>query len=155
MGHDATNYISKKVKINDLLEFITLLGYVKKSKYEFSFFKEDNYKYMCGIYLVVYNKGFDDIQVCTHTLFVCSTYDIDFQNFTIKQLKNRFGGYFITDKGKNRYLTINEPEKIGIEAGLFQLHYKLENEISLADAYLMTIDNPNTPFYEYLINFSR
>jgi hypothetical protein len=43
-------------------------------------------------------------------------------NYTIKQLKNRFGGYFATDNGKNKYLKNENPYIQKEEAGCYQAY---------------------------------
>jgi hypothetical protein len=130
MGCDATNYLPKNCSKKDVEEFLCLLGYEKlKSKSSldndvtsFYFFKEDDYKYVAGVLCEIYLAKDGTPRVKTHTSIWRSRYDSDFRNWTIKQLKKRFGGYFISDEGKNRYLKYDGPYIERAEGGSYRAY---------------------------------
>ena len=100
MGYDATNYVPKFVSKNKLYKFIELLGFVHYGN-TFHFYKNDEYKYLYGVWLDV-DKD-DNGWVChTRTPIYCSEHDLKYQNFVIREIKQYLGGYFITDYWENR-----------------------------------------------------
>ena len=58
--------------------------------------------YLYGVLLNI-SENEDELFIHTRTPAYCSNYDLQYQNNVIKQIRDYFGGYFITDFGKNRY----------------------------------------------------
>jgi len=126
MGADATNFIDKKILKSHIVDFIVLLGYEQRESNYFHFFKRDDYRYQFGVGLKI-EKEKDFWNIYTRTPYACSYYDREFQNKTIRQIKQRFGGRFWSDAGNNRYLTNNEPKKVGAESACYMAYYGLNN----------------------------
>ena len=106
MGYDGVNHLPASTSKRKLIEFIKLLGFQGAGNH-YHFFKDDDYKYLYGVLLRIENKA-DEILVYTRNPIYCSEYDLKYQNFVMKQLKQYFGGYFYSDYGKNRYF----PEEV-------------------------------------------
>lgn len=125
MGYDATNYVPKFVSKNKLYKFIELLGFVHYGN-TFHFYKNDEYKYLYGVWLDV-DKD-DNGWVChTRTPIYCSEHDLKYQNFVIREIKQYLGGYFITDYGKNRYFKVDDYKSTISERGCYNAHSQLNN----------------------------
>jgi hypothetical protein len=75
---------------------------------------------------------------------------LDFQNFTIKQLKKRFGGHFVSDLGRNRYLKYEGPYLQKAEAGCHQAYYRFCDNVETVKWLLQSAEGlvkgfPSTP----------
>lgn len=112
MRYESENFLEPKTRIEDVREFIELLGYVKSGilksgEYgqfeEYWFFDEKDFRSWSGVSLSIH-KDSKQIIVSTLTPIVRSYYDLVHQNHTISSLRKRFGGHFTTDEGRGRYL---------------------------------------------------
>lgn len=128
MGCDCTNYFPKGTRAKDVESFLYLLGYQKGEKGPFSgmigtpysFYRDEDYKYITGIYSELYEDKKKRLAFWTRTTIWRSKFDSDFHNYTIKQLKSRFGGYFESDYGRNRYFKYDGPIREKAEAGVYR-----------------------------------
>ena len=80
MGNDATNYLPKEVRRQKVESFLILLGYAKHGSW-YTFFKNDDYKYLYGVGANISN-GENGISVWTRTPIYCSDDDLRYQNYT-------------------------------------------------------------------------
>ena len=135
MGYDSTNTFPKETKRKDVIEFLDLLGFYTFDKKTFYFYKDEDYKYNEGLtaYLVERN-GILSIDI--HTTVWRSKADSDYHNFTIKQLKKRFGGSFHTDFGTGRYLKPPQFERVKAEAGCYMAFSNFISSMAKAFIYL-------------------
>ena len=138
MGYDATNYLSLDISKKELVDFIKSLGYFGKGKYYY-FFEDNEYKYLYGVNLHI-SKTDDNVLIYTRTPIYCSFYDLEFQNTTIRKIKKQFGGYFISDYGRNRYFINGTDNTTPTERGCYAAHNRLSNRF--ADLLLL-LDNIN------------
>lgn len=158
MGQDICNILPSKTKKSDIVEFIKLLGYSGKNDL-FHFFKDDNFKHYEYILLGIdIPESGESVNVSTRTSIWCSEHDLDYQNFTARQIRKRFGGYFISDIGRNRYFPISEQKTSGAENGVYLAYAGIHNkfacafmfvdriEISEPDKLLGIISHSETPF---------
>lgn len=152
MGHDANNVLPLGTKEKDIAEFLLILGFNRVSNRFFYFYKDDDYKYKSGTSAEIhdkkeiYDKTDNGLIVWTRTQNACSKFDIDFQNFIIKQLRTRFGGYFESDMGRNRYFKYYGAIREKAEAGCYLCYDKLDSDYSLARAYLSIIEQSKPMF---------
>src|SRR5271170_4272811 len=113
MSYSSENILASGTRIQDVREFVLLLGF-KKSKAvknkelrqfeDYFWFDSDDYKSWTTVELSIYRneKGF--IAVGTRTNASRSYVDLIHQNETISALRKRFGGEFTTDAGRGRYM---------------------------------------------------
>ncbi|MEW6353421.1 MAG: hypothetical protein AB1469_03855 [Pseudomonadota bacterium] len=142
MGYDCHNYFPKGTRATDVEDFLFLLGYKRGEKGPFSgmigtpyyFYKDDDYKYITGIYSELYRdkEAKDQLVFWTRTTIWRSKFDSDFHNYTIRQLRNRFGGYFVSDYGKNRYFQYDGPVREKAEAGVYKAFSYFHSNVSRA-----------------------
>ncbi|WP_294403957.1 hypothetical protein [uncultured Ruminococcus sp.] len=141
MGYDATNYLSPDISKKELADFIKSLGYSGKGT-NYYFFKNDDYKYLCGVSLQI-SRTDNSISVYTRTPIYCSFYDLEFQNSTIRKIKKQFGGYFISENGRNRYFIIGTDNTTPPERGCYAAHERLSNRFN---ELLFLLDNVNQDY---------
>lgn len=140
MGYDCYNCLPIKTKQRDVEEFLPILGYEKIARSEvwiplgtpFFYYRDEDYKYITGVWAEVFCGDDKVLEIHTRTSIWCSRYDLDFQNFTTKQLRKRFGGYFISDLGRNRYLKYWGPYLQKAEAGCHQAYYRFCDNVKKA-----------------------
>lgn len=142
MGCDCTNYFPKATRSADVEEFLLLLGFQKGKKGPFSgmmgkpfwYYKDDDYRHITGLYVELYRDKEDPSQLLlwTRTTIWRSKFDSDLHNNTIRQLKKRFGGYFVSDEGRNRYFHFDGPVREKAEAGAFKAFGYFDSNIKRA-----------------------
>ncbi len=141
MGYDCTNHFPIKTKEKDVEDFLLLLGYEKGKKGLYSgmvvtpyfFYDDKDYKYITGIYSELYtDEDTGELLFCTSTTIWRSKFDCDFHNHTIRKLKKQFGGYFISDIGKNRYFKFEGVIREKAEAGVYQAYGRFSHNIKRA-----------------------
>lgn len=156
MGLDCTSYFPEKTKIKEVEEFLVLLGYQLFSKNsesgriirEFSWYEEDNYRSITGVYAhLSLDKETNEIELWTRTTVWRSKFDNDFHNHTIKQLRLRFGGYFRSDYGKNRYFKFSGLVRDKAEAGAYKAYSNFVNNIKRVHVFMMFSDIHNNDKY--------
>lgn len=142
MGCDCTNYLPKETRMADIEEFLLLLGFQTGEKGPFSgmtgkpfyWYKDEDYKYITGLYVEVYCEKDDSSQVCvwTRTTIWRSKFDSELHNNTVRQLKKRFGGYFSSDFGRNRYFKYEGAVREKAEAGALRAFSRLDSSLRRA-----------------------
>src|SRR5216684_4037729 len=99
MSHESESIFRTGTRIQDVREFVRLLGYRKagvlKSEEhgefeEYWFFDERDYRSWTGVSLSIYRDG-NSIVASTRTTAARSYYDLVHQNFTISSLRKWFG----------------------------------------------------------------
>jgi hypothetical protein len=146
MGCDCTTYFPKGTKPSDVEELLLLLGFQRGKKSPFSgtmgspfyYYKDDNYRHITGLYAEL-SRGKDDpaqLLLWTRTTIWRSKFDSDFHNQTIKQLKKRFCGYFVSDFGRNRYFQFDGPVREKAEAGAYGAFSRLHSNIQRARGFI-------------------
>ncbi len=143
MGCDCINYFPKGTRSADVEEFLMILGFKKGKKGLFSgnfgkpfnYYVDDHYRHITGVYSELYWDPDDRDQLClwTRTTIWRSKFDSDFHNFTIKQIKKRFGGHFKSDFGKNRYFKFEGPVREKAEAGALAAYSRFHRNINRAE----------------------
>lgn len=128
MGYDGINYLPKNTSKTKLIEFIKMLGFRGQGN-DYYFFKDEDYKYLFGVILKI-EKAEDSLLVHTRNPIYCSDYDLKYQNYVMKQLKQYFGGYFYSDYGKNRYFPENIEKTTPAERGCYAAYFRLSNLFS-------------------------
>ena len=136
MGYDCINYLPKGTRRNDVNGFLLLLGYKKQNKNVYFWFSEEHYQSFSGVLAKVVSAETNDLEVWTHSWIFRSKSDAEYHNHTIRQIKKRFGGYFVSDYGRNRYLPIDEEEYEPAEAGCGLAYEKFGHNIIRMKVYI-------------------
>ncbi|WP_350657465.1 hypothetical protein [Psychrobacter sp. S1-30-MNA-CIBAN-0213] len=145
MGYDCTNHFPLKTKSKEVQEFLFLLGYEKGEKGFLSgmlgtpyfFFDSKDYKYVEGVYSELYtDEQTGELLFWSRTSVWRSKFDSDFHNYTIRELRKRFGGYFISDFGKNRYFKFEGVIRQEAEAGVHQAYGRFVHNIKRAYSFI-------------------
>jgi len=114
MSYESENILDSSIRIKDVQNFIELLGYKYQGIWNgeelgkiksYHWFEIKDYKSTYGVELSIYTHN-SKLYVTTRTNASRSYYDLEHQNKTIRLLKKHFGGTFVTDEGKGRYLQI-------------------------------------------------
>lgn len=137
MGYDATNYVPATISRDKLFNLIEMLEFNGSGK-QFFFYKEDDYKYLYGVGLMI-EKTKDEWLCHTRTPIYCSIDDLKYQNYVMKCIKQYLGGYFISDQGKNRYFDTNDLATSISERGCYNAHSHLNN--LFADAHYLLMNH--------------
>ena len=135
MGYDCTCCLHTESRFPDVEEFLCFLGYNRINKGVFYFFEEKDYLSISGVLATVKIEKDGQLLVSLRSQIFASNTDIAQFNKTAKQLRNRFGGYFLSDYGKNRYIRDVKLNREKAEAGCYQAYTRFENNITKANIY--------------------
>lgn len=146
MGCNCINYFPKGTKASDVEEFLLLLDFQRGKKGPFSgnlgtpfyYDKEDHYRHITGLYTELYrnNDNYSELLLLTRTTIWRSKFDSDLHNKTIRQMRKRFGGYFVSDYGRNRYPKFEGPVREKAEAGAYKAFSYLHSNIQRASHFI-------------------
>lgn len=112
MSYSSKNSLPPATRLDDVREFVALLGYEKSVGWvraeglrflSYAWFDETDYRSWSGVELSIDQRDSGELFVATHTPISRSHYDLEQQNRTIAALRKRFGGSFSTDAGVGRY----------------------------------------------------
>ena len=155
MGWDAYNTLPKGTREEDVFRFLEMLGYrqvprhlwVPKGVKTFSFWRDDHYRYITGIYAEVYREHKPMLTVHTRTSIWRGNFDSEFHNLTIKELKRRFGGYFRTDYGRNRYFKFDGPVIEKAEGGCYAAYTRFHSNWQDIQMFLSSVNEAKLGFW--------
>lgn len=139
MGYDCNNYLPKGTKISDVREFLELLGFEKLESRLFYYYDRKNYSSFSGVLIEIEQQNDRAIRTHLHTKIWCVRADIEKLNWTAKQINKRFGGTFISDNGKGRYISPSGPDIRAAEAGCYIAYSNFESNVKIAEIYLSSI----------------
>lgn len=151
MSYLSENTLPKGTSLKDVIELLESLGYIKiycpkiKATNEiarFDWYERKNYQSWRGVQLSISQKK-DSLIIDTQTLGGRSYCDLEKQNTTIRLLRKRFGGYFHTDEGKNRYFHPEGKPPSPQQSGCHIAFQRFSSNLIHADIYLMDRKFPN------------
>jgi len=151
MSYESENTLPEKTSLTDVKELIDSLGYEKiyrpKVKgddeiAQYYWYERDEYQSWSGVELSIY-KIDGVLIIYTRTSIGRSYWDLEKQNTSIKLLKKRFGGYFTTDEGKNRYFHTEGKPPSPQQSGSHLAYQRFGSNLIKADIYLMNRNFPN------------
>ncbi len=160
MGCDATNRLPLQVAEREVGRFLIGLGYVPLRKSLASPFQlhypPSKPELFEGVWASV-SRAEDAVRVWTHTRIWRSKGDSDLHNFTIGELKRRFGGGFTSDYGPNAYLRHPGPDRRDAEALAYAAYAQFEGNLQEAHlrADAMVVRDPGMwqgPISEWIVN---
>lgn len=126
MGLDSTYYPPEGTKRIDLEEFLQILGYRKfrapqyLKQYRatsFNYFSKTPYESMQGVNFTVMLDDNGKLIVCGRNNIWRNKADNDFHNYSLRNLKKRFGGNFYSDYGKNCYFPFDGIDRKQADSG--------------------------------------
>lgn len=144
MGCDSTNTLSKTAKKKDVQDFLSILGYIEYSHNYYIYYDRKGKEQVSGVSASISNDS--PIKVHTHTTTSRSIKDHEIHNWTIKQLRNRFGGVFNSDFGQNRYLQFDGTIRREAEAGCYSAYFDFLNNIATIHGFLMIVKKSENDF---------
>ena len=112
MSYCSSNSLAPGTRLKDVIEFLQLLRYRPEGSIAseevgrlrcFHWFDDVDYHSWSGVELSVH-EDHGTLHVETRTPIGRSYYDLTHQNDTIRLVKKHFGGSFVTDEGRGRYL---------------------------------------------------
>lgn len=125
MGLDSAYFPPEKISRDDLEEYLQLLGYTKgrSTKYmkeykasSFHYFSRKPYESLQGVWFTVMIEG-KKLIACGRNNVWRNKSDNDFHNYTLRQLRKRFGGCFDSNYGRNRYFPYDGVDRKDADAG--------------------------------------
>lgn len=143
MSYESVNTLSSQAKMVKVQELIELLGYKKsiekphipEIKAIYYWFEQNEYRSWSGIGLQISKKE-GQLEVYTRTSSSSSYWDNLQQNKTIKMLREYFGGYFVTDAGRNRYHHPEKPIPSTTSSGCFLARWRFHNALTKVHVYM-------------------
>lgn len=143
MSYCSESELPYGTSVKRLKEVIHLLGYrsvkndLKMPESVGCYFWHDpsDYKSWAGVELDIYlDEGV--LKLGTRTRISRSFWDLTHQNKTIKLVRDLFGGSFVTDVGKNRYLRPDRPPPSPVSSGCYLARWRFHNAMLKARLYL-------------------
>ena len=153
MGLDSAYYPPETTRQHDLEEFLQLLGYIKKRPPEYmkkhktssyQYFSRKPYESLQGVEFTVIIEDKNLVAYGRNTVWR-NKYDNDFHNYTLRQLRKRFGGYFNSDYGKNRYFPYNGIDRKDANSGCCIATKKSLSRLKELDIISMALIDWKTP----------
>jgi len=153
MGLDSTFYLPKGVRRQNLEEFLSLLGYEKYSAPQylrdlkatcFHYFSPRPYESLQGVTFTVAVEDGAIVAYGRNNIWRNRS-DNDFHNYTLKHLRKRFRGYFISDYGKNRYFPYDGIHRENDESGCYIEAERALNQLKEINVILMARGVSQTP----------
>lgn len=143
MSYTSESKIPKSVKLSQLQEIVELLGYrrvqyglrVPEMVGSYFWYDENDYRSWSGVELETYREESGEITVTTRSTVSRSYWDLEHQNKTLKIIRDTFGGYFITDAGRNRYWRPDKPAPSPLSSGCFLARWRFHNALGKARIY--------------------
>jgi hypothetical protein len=151
MSYSSQNTLAKGTRVQDVREFVGLLGYKKAGILsdeehgrfeEYGYYDEADYHSWSGIQLAIHRNAQDEIVVMTRSRIGRSYYDLIHQNYTISTLRKRFGGHFLTDEGRGRYLRPTSGPPPPPASGCYLAFNRFGTNLMLAQGYLEAREFP-------------
>ena len=151
MSYDSFNKLAPTTRVEDVLEFLELLGFrrllrpqlrLEDEIAQYYWFEETDYRSYAGVGLSVCKEKEGQLVVHTRTVAGRSYYDLEQQNRIIRGLKKHFGGTFKTDIGKGRYFPLDGGPPTPAQAGCHLAFQRFGEGLIKADIYLMHREFP-------------
>jgi|CXWL01.1.fsa_nt_gi hypothetical protein len=154
MSYESENILVPGTRIQDVREFVLLLGYaksgvMKSEEYgqfeEYWWFDATDYRSWSGVELSIHRDDMKRVVVSTRTTVSRSYFDLNHQNNTISGIRKRFGGEFTTDEGRGRYLKPQSGPPPAPASGCYLAFNRFGHNLIKAKIYHEARDFPNHP----------
>jgi hypothetical protein len=143
LGWDATNHLDASTKATAVVRCLLDLGFARvrplrgdpSGTTTLWYFSDKDYESLSGINATVKEEG-TALVVWTHSMMERSYSDCEMHNRTLRTLRSRFGGSFVSDEGRNRYFKFHGVRREPCEAGCYLAYRKLEDNLNHAELYV-------------------
>jgi hypothetical protein len=151
VSFESTSTLPKGTSLRFVRDVVEQLGYRRcraspffspDDSLAYSWFETEKFRSFTGVYIHVAQEEGGSVSVYTRTNQGRSYYDCKHQNLTIKMLRKRFGGTFVTDFGVGRYLRPECEAEKPDQAGCHLAFQRFGSSIQRADWYLTTCAFP-------------
>jgi hypothetical protein len=150
VSHESTSTLPEGTSLPAVRELVEQLGYKRCESSPFfsphgslaySWFEATKFRSFTGVYIHISEED-GRISIYTRTNVGRSYYDCQHQNLTLKALRQRFGGTFVTDFGTSRYFRPESGPEKPDQAGCHLAFQRFGRSILRADWYLTTRSFP-------------
>jgi hypothetical protein len=156
MGWDATFYFPDKTKRSDAEHFLGLIGYkrvpsdsISRQMKATSFYypSHNDPARLSGVTAKIYFNEDGSLVATSRANIWCTRRDTELQNLMLRELKRYFGGYFVSDFGRNRPFVNDRPNRKGVEAACFIASSNFLNSVKRlsASTYSFSTENAQKP----------
>jgi hypothetical protein len=146
------SYLSKTTKMKDVLEFLSLLGFEKYDHYRYFYFDIKSREQISSAWAMVLNN--EPIEVHVQISDEHTIKDFEILNRSIRQLRKRFGGYFISNLGKNRYLQYDGVVRRKSEAACYIAYLYFKNDVKILYDFLSILKNSESKYDSIYVDSS-
>lgn len=130
MGRDAFVHINKSEFSEKSVEILIIMMGFHKRNGVYVCCRDDDYKYYSPVYIYKIEETDSELIFRVRTQILASSYDVQKQNDTLRNLRKYCHAWFDSDIGKNRYFEVGELIR-GAESGCYFAVANLENCFSL------------------------
>lgn len=155
MGYDSSIVLPKETKIEEVKSFLFLLKYQKLEKNYFFYNNNDSEEHFTGVTLTIEEEKTENINLCLRTTVWTTIADTEYTNLTLSEVSQRFGGYYITENGKNKPYKFKGVERRKAEAGCYTVYMTFKNNMAESQIFWQHLKEhlKNIPLTElWLIN---
>ncbi len=153
MSYTSHSVLKRSATLAGVKGLVDLLGFTRLRK-EFDipnqvgsyiWSDDEDYKSFVGLELQIYRTPGGQVSVDTRSRIGRSYWELLHQNKTLKLLRDYFGGHFVTDAGRNRYLRPNAAPPEPVAAGCYIARWRLHNALIKPRIYMRQrgLDQPN------------
>jgi hypothetical protein len=139
MGYDCTNYLPHGIRVADVHEFLEIIRYFRVAPDAYYYFDGESYSSISGVTATISVDDSHSIHINLHTQIWCSKSDIEKLNWTARQIKKRFGGHWVSDFGKGKYIPLTGPDIKNAEGGCYIAYSNFNRSMQIAELYLASI----------------
>ncbi len=140
-------FLSETSKIKDVYDFLIVLGFKKYDRYNYYLYDKRTMQQKEPVWAMVLPNF--PIEVITQTDEDCSIKDFEIHNWTVRQLKRRFGGYFKSRQGRNRYPHFEGVKRRNAEAACYLAYYYFKYDIGTLRDFLSVLKKSENSFNEF------
>jgi hypothetical protein len=145
MSYTSESVLPATADLRRVKEVIELLGYRKNKDGLripervgcYFWYEQDQYKSWSGVELDIY-KIDGVIKIGTRSVISRSYWDLTHQNYTVKLVRDLFGGHFTTDAGRNRCWRPATSPPTPLASGCYLARWRFHNALMRARNYLST-----------------
>jgi len=144
MSYTSESILGKEATLSRVRDVVDLLGYIQVNDGlkvpgrtdGYMWAERKDYKSYVGVELDIYRREDNTIVVATRSRVGRSYWDLIQQNRTLKMLRDLFGGYFITDAGRNRYWRPDHKPPAPEASGCFLARWRFHNALIKPRLYI-------------------